>query len=181
MARKKQGVGLWALLLLALALGGCGEKTSAELLVGDWRFSKQLSDAELATMMGVDELPPGMEMSMGIEGTQRYREDGSYTGEMDLYSHASMMGQERNVAVHLIHNGSWRINEVGELVETNQESNAAPLDEATRRMQAADPGLVEEFADLPGTEYISTLRMVSDDEMVQTVKENGIEFVLHRQ
>lgn len=181
MVKEQRNFGLWALLLLALSLGGCGEKTTEELMVGDWGFAKEFTDAELAAMMELEEMPPGLEMSMRIEGTQSYQKDGSYSAEADMHMHMSMMGQEMNMALHVTDSGDWAINEAGMLVETSQASGVEPLDEETRKMMAMDPSSAEDFVVPPGTETTFSLNVVSDDEMVHTEQDDGLAIVYKRQ
>lgn len=148
-------------------------------MVGDWRLAVELGTDELLGGGG-EEVPPGMEMTMTIDGSQSYHADGSYTAEADMHMHVVMMGQTVNMAFHVTDRGTWKINEAGKLVETSQESTAEPLDEPTRQMVAADPTVDDGFVVAPGTEGTFALQVVSEDEIVHVDENGGLAMTYYR-
>ncbi len=165
------------LLSLCLLLIGCGPSMESQV-VGNWRFSKELTPEETARVGG-EEMAGAPGMVMVVRGKQAYNQDATYDAEVRIS--LIMSGPEGELDLSFVskQTGTWKL--MGDvIVETNTETSVTPGNAFTRRLMEENPGIGEEMIDSGDR---TGVKIVDVNKYTMTLldEEHDLELVLYRE
>ena len=144
-------------------------------LVGTWIIKEEITGEEIMKNSGGKvQLPPGMSMSIAIDGLQTYAADGTGTSSGTLINRISTQGQTQEIAFAISEEVTWELD--GDvIVETIVSGSAEPANDFTRQAAAANPQVLAQAQPKAGKVTRTTILALSDTEITtRAAYDNGI-------
>jgi len=136
-----------------------------DALVGTWIIKEEITGEEIMKNSGGKvQLPPGMSMSIAIDGSQTYAADGTGTSSGTLINRISAQGQTQEIAFAISEEITWELD--GDvIVETIVSGSAEPANDFTRQAAAANPQVLAQAQPKAGKVTRTTILALSDTEI----------------